>query len=88
MSDPDIIEKMIIGRLAKELKEICLFEQAFVRTDLFDGTVSGYVSSVAKALGADIKVTGFTRLAKGEGIEKKEDNFAEEVAAQIAGANK
>ena len=44
--------------------------------------VSGYVANVAKAIGADIKVTGFTRLAKGEGIEKKVDDFAAEVAAQ------
>ncbi len=71
------------GRIKKQLKEICLFEQAFVRTDLFDGTVSGYVSSVAKALGADIKVTGFTRLEKGEGNEKKEHDFAAEVASMM-----
>ncbi len=71
------------GRIKKQLKEICLFDQTFVRSDLFDGTVAGYVAQVAKELGADIKVTGFTRLAKGEGIEKKEDNFAEEVASMM-----
>ena len=71
------------GRIKKQLKEICLLDQAFVRSDLFDGTVSGYVAQVAKNIGADIKVTGFTRLAKGEGIEKKEDNFAAEVASMI-----
>ena len=71
------------GRIKKQIKEICLLDQAFVRSDLFDGTVAGYVADVAKKLGAEIKVTGFTRLAKGEGIEKKEDNFAAEVASMI-----
>ncbi len=71
------------GRIKKQIKEICLLDQAFVRSDLFDGTVAGYVANVAKELGAEIKVTGFTRLAKGEGIEKKEDNFAAEVASMM-----
>lgn len=71
------------GRIKKQLKEICLLDQAFVRSDLFDGTVAGYVADVAKKLGADIKVTGFTRLAKGEGIEKKADDFAAEVASMV-----
>ncbi len=71
------------GRIKKQIKEICLLDQAFVRSDLFEGTVAGYVANVAKELGADIKVTGFTRLAKGEGIEKKEDNFAAEVASMM-----
>ena len=71
------------GRIKKQLKEICLLDQTFVRSDLFDGTVAGYVADVAKKLGADIKVKGFVRLAKGEGIEKKEDNFAEEVASMM-----
>ena len=71
------------GRIKKQLKEICLFDQTFVRSDLFDGTVAGYVAQVAKELGADIKVTGFTRFAKGEGIEKKEDDFAAEVASMM-----
>ena len=71
------------GRIKKQLKEICLLDQTFVRSDLFDGTVAGYVADVAKKLGADIKVTGFTRLAKGEGIEKKADDFAAEVASML-----
>ena len=71
------------GRINKQLKEICLLDQTFVRSDLFDGTVAGYVADVAKKLGAEIKVTGFVRLAKGEGIEKKEDNFAAEVASMM-----
>ena len=73
----------IDGRVKKQIKEICLLEQPFVRSDLFDGTVAGYVADVAKKLGAEIKVTGFERLAKGEGIEKKEDNFAAEVASMM-----
>ena len=71
------------GRIKKQIKEICLLEQPFVRSDLFEGSVGGYVAQVAKTIGADIKVTGFVRLAKGEGIEKKEDNFAAEVASMM-----
>ena len=73
------------GKIKKFYTEVCLLDQTFVRSDLFEGSVSGYVANVAKAIGADIKVTGFTRLAKGEGIEKKVDDFAAEVAAQMAG---
>ncbi len=71
------------GRIKKQIKEICLLEQAFVRSDLFDGTVAGYVANVAKTTGSDIKVTKFIRLEKGEGLEKREDNFADEVASMI-----
>ena len=71
------------GRIKKQIKEICLLEQAFVRSDLFDGTVAGYVAQVAKANGADVKVTNFIRLEKGEGLEKREDNFADEVASMM-----
>lgn len=71
------------GRVKKQLKEICLLEQAFVRSDLFDGTVAGYVANVAKTTGADIKVVSFVRLEKGEGLEKREDNFADEVASMM-----
>ena len=76
-------EKIIEGKIKKFYTEVCLLDQAFVRSDLFEGSVSGYVASVAKAIGADIKVTGFTRLAKGEGIEKKVDDFAAEVASMM-----
>ena len=69
------------GRIKKQIKEICLLEQAFVRTDLFDGNVAGYVADVAKKLGADIKVKSMTRFAKGEGLEKKVDDFAAEIAS-------
>ena len=81
---PDnIIDKMIIGRLNKQLKEICLVDQAYVKDG--DLTVAKYVESVAKAEGASITIKGFTRFETGEGIEKKEENFAEEVAKQMQG---
>ena len=76
-----IIEKMIIGRLNKQLKEICLLDQAYVQDS--DMTVAKYVESVAKAAGAKLSIKRFVRFETGEGIEKKEENFAEEVAKQI-----
>ena len=76
-----IIEKMIIGRLNKQLKEICLLDQVYVQDS--DMTVAKYVESVAKATGANLSVKKFVRFETGEGIEKKEENFAEEVAKQI-----
>ena len=77
---PDnIIEKMIAGRLQKELKEFCLIEQAYVKDS--DMTVKTYIESVAKAIGVpSIEITRFVRFETGEGIEKKEENFADEVA--------
>ena len=81
---PDnIIEKMIIGRLNKELKEICLLDQVYVQDS--DLTVAKYVDKVAKENGANMTVKRFVRFETGEGIEKKQENFAEEVAAQMAG---
>lgn len=80
---PDnIIEKMIMGRLNKELKEVCLTEQIYVKAENKE-TVAKYVDSVAKAAGTDIKLTGFVRFETGEGIEKKEEDFVAEVAAQM-----
>ena len=76
-------EKIIEGKIKKFYTEVCLLDQTFVRSDLFEGSVNGYVAQVAKEIGADIKVTGFTRLAKGEGIEKKVDDFAAEVASMM-----
>jgi translation elongation factor Ts len=76
-----IIEKMIIGRLNKQLKEICLLDQVYVQDS--DMTVAKYVESVAKATGANLSVKKFVRFETGEGIEKKEENFAEEVAKQM-----
>ena len=81
---PDnIIEKMIIGRLNKELKEVCLFDQAYVKAEDGKQSVGKYVEEVAKANSAKIAIKGFIRFETGEGIEKKEENFAEEVAKQM-----
>jgi elongation factor Ts len=80
---PDnIIEKMVIGRLNKEMKEICLLDQAYVQDG--DLTVAQYVEKVAKANGANVTVKKFIRFETGEGLEKKVDDFAAEVAAQAA----
>ena len=81
---PDnIIEKMIIGRLNKELKEVCLLDQAYVKAEVGKQSVGKYVEEVAKANSAKIAIKGFIRFETGEGIEKKEENFAEEVAKQM-----
>ncbi len=81
---PDnIIDKMIIGRVNKMLKEICLVDQPYVKDG--DLTVSKYVAQVAKEQGAKMSVKAFTRFETGEGIAKKEENFAEEVAKQMQG---
>ncbi len=77
----NIVEKMVTGRLKKELKETCLVEQKFVK----DGelSVSQYIENSAKAIGKAAKVVEMVRYEVGEGIEKKEENFAEEVAKQM-----
>ncbi len=78
---PDnIIEKMIIGRLNKELKEICLLDQVYVQDS--DLTVAKYVDKIAKENNANVTVKKFIRFETGEGLEKKVDDFAAEVAAQ------
>lgn len=77
----NIIEKMIIGRLNKELKEICLLDQTYVQDS--DLTVAKYVDKVAKENNAKVTVKKFVRFETGEGIEKKVDDFAAEVAAQV-----
>lgn len=79
----NIIEKMIIGRLNKELKEVCLLDQAYVKAEDGKQSVGKYVEEVAKANSAKIAIKGFIRFETGEGIEKKEENFAEEVAKQM-----
>ncbi|KDR95193.1 elongation factor Ts [Peptoclostridium litorale DSM 5388] len=76
-----IVEKMVVGRLQKQLKEVCLLDQAFVKDG--DLTVAKYIDAEAKKIGKAIKVTDKVRFSVGEGIEKKEENFAEEVAKQI-----
>ena len=83
IAENKIFVGLVQGRLSKQIKEVCLLEQAFVRSDLFEGDVNGYINSVAKALGAEIKATSFTRFAKGEGIEKKVDDFAAEIASMV-----
>ncbi|HIT72754.1 translation elongation factor Ts [Tyzzerella sp. An114] len=78
-SKPDnIIEKMIVGRLNKEMKEICLVEQPYVKDG--DMSVKQYIDSVAKVVGAPITIARYVRFETGEGLAKKEENFAEEVA--------
>ena len=74
-----IAEKMVAGRIAKYYKENCLVEQAFVKDD--KQSITAYTNATAKELGGDIKIVAFTRFEKGEGIEKKVDDFAAEVAA-------
>lgn len=76
-----IAEKIVAGRIAKFFKEICLVDQVYVKDS--DMTVQQYTESVGKELGGDIKIASFVRFEKGEGLEKKEDNFADEVASMI-----
>ena len=81
-------EKIAAGKINAFFKENCLLQQDFVRSDLFQGDVAGYIADAAKKLGGSIKFVDAIHYVKGEGIEKKEENFADEVAAQIAGAAK
>ncbi len=74
---------MVEGRLNKELKEVCLLDQVYVRAEDGKQTVGQYVESVKKAENAEISLEGFVRYETGEGLEKKQENFAEEVAAQM-----
>ena len=78
-----VLAKIVEGKIGKYYKENCLLCQEFVRSDLFEGDVNGYINSVAKALGTDIKLSQFVRFAKGEGIEKKVDDFAAEIASMV-----
>ena len=77
----NIIEKMVMGRIGKYYEENCLLQQAFVKENKI--SVEKHVAEVAKQLGGKITVKAFTRFATGEGIEKKEDDFAAEVASMI-----
>jgi len=77
-----VLSGIITGKLNKYYKENCLLDQEFVKAEKHEN-VQQYVNSVAKKLGGDIKVTGFTRYAKGEGIEKKEENLAAEIASMV-----
>ncbi|MGN0408522.1 MAG: translation elongation factor Ts [Bacteroides sp.] len=77
-----IITGMVMGRIKKELKEICLLDQVYVKAEDGKQSVGAYVAEVAKANGANITIKGFVRYETGEGLEKKVDDFAAEVAAQ------
>ncbi len=86
---PDANEKilngMVQGRLNKELSEICLLDQVYVKAEDGKQKVQKYVDQVAKENGAKIQIKGFVRFETGEGLEKKQENFAEEVAKQVKG---
>ena len=78
-----VIAGMIQGRINKELKEICLMDQVYVKAEDGKQSVDQYVKAVAKENGANIKIKKFVRFETGEGLEKKEEKFAEEVAKQM-----
>ena len=73
-----IVDKIVEGQIEKYYKEVCLLEQLFVKDG--DKTIKGLVAEVAKAVGADIDVVRYARFERGEGIEKRKDNLAEEIA--------
>lgn len=78
-----IISGMVMGRINKELKEICLLDQVYVKAEDGKQTVGAYVQQVAKENGGNVTIKGFVRFETGEGIEKKEEDFAAEVAKQM-----
>ena len=78
-----IVDRMVEGRIEKYYKEVCLMEQPFVKDP--DKTIKDLVSDVTVSIGEKISIRRFTRYERGEGIEKRADNFAEEIAAQMAG---
>ena len=78
-----IKEKIAAGKINAFYKENCLLQQDFVRSDLFSGSVEGYIADAAKKLGGSVKFVDAVHFVKGEGIEKKEEDFAAEVAAQM-----
>ena len=80
-----VIAGMVAGRINKILKDICLVDQVYVKAEDGKQTVGKYVEEVGKAVGAKFEIKGFVRFETGEGMEKKEENFAEEVAKQMAG---
>ena len=78
-----VIQGMIQGRINKELKEFCLLDQVYVKAEDGKQSVAQYVAAVAKANNADVKIKKFVRFETGEGLEKKNEDFAAEVAAQM-----
>ena len=85
-SKPEAVrEKIVMGKLNKFYSENCLLQQDFVRSDVFAGTVEAYMASAAKALGGTVTFKDAVRFEKGEGIEKKQENFAAEIASMVKG---
>ncbi len=84
----NIIEKMVQGRLNKEFKEVCLTDQIYVKAEDGKQTVAQYLAEVGKKNGASISLKKFVRFETGEGMEHREENFAEEVMAQAKAAEK
>ncbi|MCQ2406166.1 MAG: translation elongation factor Ts [Oscillospiraceae bacterium] len=83
-SKPDAVkEKIAAGKINAYYKEWCLLQQDFVRSDIFSGSVEGYIADAAKKLGGKVTFVDATHFITGEGIEKKEEDFAAEVAAQL-----
>ena len=82
-ADDKIIAGMVKGRVNKELKEICLLDQVYVKAEDGKQSVANYVAQVAKENGANITIKSFVRFENGEGLEKKNEDFAAEVAAQL-----
>ena len=80
-----VIQGMINGRINKEMKEICLLDQVYVKAEDGKQSVAKYLEEVGKANGTTVKVQKFIRVETGEGLEKKNEDFAAEVAAQMAG---
>jgi elongation factor Ts len=88
LEKPDAPEKvingMVMGRINKQLKEICLLDQVFVKAEDGKQTVDAHVKEVAKKVGANLQIIGFVRYETGEGLEKRNEDFAAEVAAQMS----
>jgi elongation factor Ts len=78
-----IVEKMVVGRIEKYYKEVCLLEQPFVKNP--DVTIEQLLNEKIATIGENLSIRRFARFEVGEGIEKKEENFAEEVAKQLQG---
>ena len=78
-------EKIVMGKMNKFYEENCLLQMDFVRSDIFQGTVEKYIADAAKKLGGKLEFVDAIRFEKGEGIEKKQENFAEEIASMIKG---
>ena len=79
----EVKKKIAEGKLNAFYKENCLLQQEFVRSDLFSGSVEGYIADAAKKLGGSVKFVNAVHFITGEGIEKKQEDFAAEVAAQM-----